>query len=586
MKRFCVVLATVASCLWHLAGPTQAQPDKAFLGKPIKVTLKNTDMSFETKYGQRTVTGYRVATDKYELRLSVWTLMGEPVEHYVFRMPRVNSLIFEADGGYKKTVTIQSADESKGQNYISESGSNIVASHILVSQDVLDKIKYVDLSFSVETIGLYPLSDAFYSGKDAASRDFFLQGTFSRNYTEAYINRLRNPGILGAPGKWGHDVPGSPSWSEFLSDKPFRIIDKKLPKDDYMDEKMAREAFRRMLWIHHVKKRSGWLGEYIDKRDLFYSNSFEIHHLNVNVNPVLDFIRKKRPDIYDRIMEKPSDKEAVKKDSETPTDMTAGDQVVNAKDKEDEAPTADKKKDINAPKEKTAWKSSVWDKFAGGEKGTKKDGSTSINAKTAASNSSEQKSRSGGPSGSLILLIDVSGSMGGTKLNSAKQAAINTVRKAVKNKTEIAILTFEGNCASPIHDSTGFSRNENDLITFVKGLAARGSTPLATALEATNRFMKQNKSASSRTQMILLLADGDDNCGNLDAVLSQLKQNNLLYRHETVGLEVSDSAQRQLQNIARQSGGKYHSATSQNLSKVFSDAMDLMQMLDMVGKFR
>ena len=175
MKRFYLVLAVIASCLWHLVGLAQAQPDKAFLGKPIKVTLKNTDMSFETKYGQRSVTGYRVATDKYELRLSLWTLMGEPVEHYVFRMPRVNSLIFEADGGYKKTVTIRSADESKGQNYISESGSNIVASHILVSQDVLDKIKYVDLSFSIETIGLYPLSDAFYSGKDAASRDFFFK---------------------------------------------------------------------------------------------------------------------------------------------------------------------------------------------------------------------------------------------------------------------------------------------------------------------------------------------------------------------------------------------------------------------------
>ena len=303
MKRFCVVLVVIASCLWHLAGPTEAQPDKAFLSKPIKVTLKNTDMSFETKYGQRTVTGYRVATDKYELRLSLWTLMGEPVEHYVFRMPRVNSLIFQADGGYKKIVTIRSAGESKGPNYISESGGDITISRIMVSQDVLDKIKYLDLSFSIETIGLYPLSDAFYSEKDTASRDFF---SHNFGYTEAYINRLRNPGILGAPGKWGHDVPGSPSWSEFLSHKPFRLINKKLPKDDYMDEKMAREAFRRMLWIHHVKKRRGSFGEYVDERDLFYidySNSFEIHHLNVNVNPVLDFIRENRPDIYDRIME-------------------------------------------------------------------------------------------------------------------------------------------------------------------------------------------------------------------------------------------------------------------------------------------
>ena len=176
--------------------------------------------------------------------------------------------------------------------------------------------------------------------------------------------------------------------------------------------------------------------------------------------------------------------------------------------------------------------------------------------------------------------------MSGSKLSSAKQAAISTIRKAIKSKTEIAILAFEGNCANPIDSSIGFTRNENQLVAFVNSLTAQGGTPLATALEATNRFMKQRKSAVSRTQMILLLADGDDACGNLDAVLAQLKQNNLLYRHETVGLEVSGSAQRQLRNIAEQSGGNYHNATSQNLSKVFSDALDLMKMLDMIGKFQ
>ena len=190
-----------------------------------------------------------------------------------------------------------------------------------------------------------------------------------------------------------------------------------------------------------------------------------------------------------------------------------------------------------------------------------------------------------GPSGSLLLLIDVSGSMDGTKLSSAKRAAVDTIRKAIKNKTEIAVLAFEGDCTSPLNNSIGFTRNEAELVAFVNGLDAQGGTPLATALEATNRFMRQHKSAASRTQMILLLADGDDDCGGLNQVLSRLKQNNLLYRHETVGLEVSGAAQRQLKNIATQSGGKYHSATSQNLSKVFSDAVDLMRMLDMIGKF-
>ena len=190
-----------------------------------------------------------------------------------------------------------------------------------------------------------------------------------------------------------------------------------------------------------------------------------------------------------------------------------------------------------------------------------------------------------GPSGSLVLLMDVSGSMEGVKLESAKQAAVSTIRKAIKNNTELAILTFEGDCADPINDSIGFTRDEDSLVAFVEGLTALGGTPLATSLEVTNRFMEQHKSPVSQVQMILLLADGDDDCGGLDTALQVLKQDNLLYRHETVGLEVSDEARRQLQNIAAQSGGNYHHATSDNLSKVFADAVDLMRMLDMLGNF-
>ena len=196
-----------------------------------------------------------------------------------------------------------------------------------------------------------------------------------------------------------------------------------------------------------------------------------------------------------------------------------------------------------------------------------------------------------GLAGSLILLMDISGSMKGAKLKSAKRAAVDTIRKAIKSKTEVAVIAFEGNCKDPIDGSTGFTRDENRLIAFVNGLSAKGKTPLATALEATNRFMKRNKSATSGTQMILLLADGEDDCGGLDEVLEKLKKNNLLYRHETVGLEASGSAQKQLRSIAAQSGGNYHNATSQNLSKVFGDAIDsnagdLMKMLDMLGKFK
>ena len=180
------------------------------------------------------------------------------------------------------------------------------------------------------------------------------------------------------------------------------------------------------------------------------------------------------------------------------------------------------------------------------------------------------------PAASLLLLIDVSGSMDGSKLNSAKTAATDTIRNAIKSKTEIAVLAFTGDCGRPIQDSIGFSRNERELTDFVNGLKAGGGTPLATALEAANEFMRQYNSAASETQMIFLLADGDDSCGGLDSILSKLKKNNLLYRHETVGLEVGASTRRQLENIASRSGGNYHSATGENLAKVFSNTFLLV----------
>ena len=153
--------------------------------------------------------------------------------------------------------------------------------------------------------------------------------------------------------------------------------------------------------------------------------------------------------------------------------------------------------------------------------------SASASQKADVSTSDRQTSRPAnrsGPSGSLLLLIDVSGSMSGSKLSSAKQAAVDTIRKATRNRTEIAVLAFEGACGNPIHDSVGFSRNERELVAFVNGLTADGGTPLATALEATSRFMRQYRSTGSKTQMILLLADGDDDCGGLDTILSKLKK--------------------------------------------------------------
>lgn len=191
--------------------------------------------------------------------------------------------------------------------------------------------------------------------------------------------------------------------------------------------------------------------------------------------------------------------------------------------------------------------------------------------------------------GSLIMLIDVSGSMQGEKIDAAKKAAIQGVKGAVRNKTEIAILAFTGDCSSPIKAQTGFTNNEKQLTDFINSLQADGGTPLAEALNAANNFMDKNKNKASQNQMILLLADGDDGCGNLSQVLQTLKNKGILFRHETIGLGIEpySPAADQLKQIAQQSGGRYYYAQQHSqLASIFQDAIATMKMIELIGKFK
>ncbi|PXY40377.1 hypothetical protein DMB65_12225 [Flavobacterium cheongpyeongense] len=189
---------------------------------------------------------------------------------------------------------------------------------------------------------------------------------------------------------------------------------------------------------------------------------------------------------------------------------------------------------------------------------------------------------------SLLILIDVSGSMSGDKLTQAKKAAQEAVEIALKNKnTEVAILAFEGKCSNPIHTANGFSTNLKNLTETIKRLTANGGTPLASALSRANSYMASNKSLASVTQMIILLADGNDDCGNLESVLASLAKKEIIFRHETIGLGLDNNstAQSQLKSIAQTTKGQYHnSSSSEELSVQFKNALENMKMLEMMGK--
>ena len=189
--------------------------------------------------------------------------------------------------------------------------------------------------------------------------------------------------------------------------------------------------------------------------------------------------------------------------------------------------------------------------------------------------------------GSLLFLIDTSGSMSGSRIEAAKDAAVKSARDALKQNAEVAVLAFSGSCGSPITRRLEFSRDEKAVTAFISSLSADGGTPMSSALRAANEYMLKAGSRSSSTRLIILLADGDDSCGGLEKVLAEIGKQSVAVRYETIGLEIGEGAGAdQLRSIARATGGSYHYASNPGeLARTFEAAMDAMNMMKMFGTF-
>ena len=198
---------------------------------------------------------------------------------------------------------------------------------------------------------------------------------------------------------------------------------------------------------------------------------------------------------------------------------------------------------------------------------------------------------------SLLLLIDTSGSMDGEigngnteiKLEAAKQAAIAAVDRATASGTaEVAVLAFEGDCQAPVSRFIEFTTDVDRLTRFIDSLQTGGGTPMAEAVLFANRFMHDNGDPGAHSQMIVLLADGDNDCGDIAQAMAELQAAGIVFRHETVGfgIEPTSDAARDLRDVATASGGEYHHAASATqLADVFMEFVDTMTVIDLLGTF-
>ena len=198
---------------------------------------------------------------------------------------------------------------------------------------------------------------------------------------------------------------------------------------------------------------------------------------------------------------------------------------------------------------------------------------------------------------SLLLLVDTSGSMGSevgggnsqAKIEVAKQAAVAALGRAARSgSVEVAVLAFSGDCADPVPQYQDFTTDVDKLAVFINSLEPDGGTPMADALLFANRFMDSHGRAGPSNRMIMLLADGQNDCGDIRQAMASLQAGGTIFRHETVGFGITPNSQasQDLRDIATQTGGAYHHAVdAAQLEDVFMEFVATLTVIDLLGQF-
>ena len=615
-------LAAVTALALAAANPVPAQ-EARLPAAPIAAHLVDPQDLHAATYAGRSMWVEHLATDSFEMRVSLWLLLGEPVQRYEVRTPRLQRLVFEADAGYANRVEIHRT--GGGEDQISANfGAGVV--DVYVSQDVLDRIAIYGFTFSIGTYGLDPLPDEFYAGAGDPRRWAISAGN------RVHVHSL-NTGVLARPGSWGWDLPGSPGWGEFLSpfDIPLAAGEYEVPEDRRMPAEDAREAFRRMLYRHHVQQQ-----------DLFVNGWFEVQNLRVSATDLLSFLHEQRRDVYARIMEResasPEDADAMQRmagvhaayagaiDAQGTIRPSAPlDRLVAATDRAIAAHGAALSEDVrrkwtnvrrryaDAPFEHRL--AGFRPALSGLTDDTFGTVVTDRMRRQAAALREDADGRAGPrvlrqvraverlvnltpkprPPSSLLLLIDTSGSMDGEigngngeiKIEAARSAAIAALEQAAAGgRMEAAVLAFSGDCGDPVPRYLDFTDDIAELTAFINRLQAGGGTPMAPALQFANRFMQDRRDPQSQAQMIVLLADGDNDCGDVGQALAELHAAGIVFRHETVGfgIEPGSQAAQDLRHVAVESGGAYHHAASAaQLAELFLEVVDPFTVMDLFG---
>jgi Ca-activated chloride channel family protein len=176
----------------------------------------------------------------------------------------------------------------------------------------------------------------------------------------------------------------------------------------------------------------------------------------------------------------------------------------------------------------------------------------------------------------IIIALDVSGSMEGEKIRSATQATAEFLERLDPND-EVALLTFNDN-VTLLSEPARVGDVVEGLSQRVSGLIADGNTALyeavcqATDLAATLK-MEDESAGESRLYGIVLLSDGEDTMG--EPTENQMFVTCLPANAEADGVKIfpiafgADAAEDLLERVASTTGGRMYTADPASIGNAY-----------------
>lgn len=104
----------------------------------------------------------------------------------------------------------------------------------------------------------------------------------------------------------------------------------------------------------------------------------------------------------------------------------------------------------------------------------------------------------------VVLILDQSGSMSGTKIETLKNAAINFIKSVDYNYHRVGLISY----GSSVTNNISFTTDEETLVQTVESISANGGTYIGTAISAANEMMDSNKRDGAKP-VIVIVTDGE-----------------------------------------------------------------------------